>query len=314
MSRGGLARERATARGVLLMLGSMALLACMDAVSKRLAEDYAIPQILWVRYLVFAGLGVLLCRRIGVRRAWRSSRPGLQLFRSLLQICEIGVFVLAFTYLPLADAHAIAACSPLLVVALSAPLLGERVGPARWGAVLVGFAGVLLIIRPGFQELGPGVLVALFAALLWAVYQILLRLVSRTDRSETTLLWSGVVGAVVLTALGPFVWRAPDAVGWGLLLLLSAFGAAAHLLLIKALEASPASALQPFSYALLVSAAIVGFVSFGDIPDAWTIAGAAVVVASGLFAFQRERRAGRLAGAINHAPNDAAGDATARRP
>lgn len=290
MSAAEIGRDRAMGRGVALMLGSMALLACMDAVSKRLAVDYPIPQILWVRYLIFAGVGVVVARRVGVRRAWRSSRPGLQLFRSLLLIFEVGVFVLAFTYLPLADVHAIAASSPLIVVALSAPLLGERVSLARWGAVLAGFAGVLLIVRPGFQQLGPGVLVALFAALLWAVYQILLRLVSRTDRSETTLLWSGVVGALALTAVGPFVWRTPDLAGWAGMALLGALGAAAHFLLIKALEAAPASALQPFSYALLVAAAAAGFLAFGDVPDLWTVGGAAIVVASGLFAFYRERR------------------------
>src|SRR5690606_3753375 len=114
--------------------------------------------------------------------------------------------------------------------------------------------------------------------------------VSRTDRSETTLLWSGVVGALALTAVGPFVWRAPDLVGWGLLLLLGALGAAAHFLLIKALAAAPASALQPFSYALLVSAAVVGFIAFGETPDGWTVCGAAIVVSSGLFAYSRERR------------------------
>ena len=286
----GQARDGATARGILLMLGAMGLLACMDAVSKRLAADYAIPQILWVRYLIFAAFGVAMARRIGLRRALRSSRPFLQLFRSLLLIFEIGVFVLAFTYLPLADVHAIAAASPLIVVALSAPVLGERVGRARWLAVGGGFLGVLLILRPGFQAIGPGLLIAVAAALLWAVYQLLLRLVSRTDRSETTLLWSGLVGALALTAVGPLVWRTPDAAGWAGMTLLGALGAAAHLLLIKALEASPASALQPFTYALLVSAALVGFLAFGEVPDAWTMGGGALVVASGLFAFYSERR------------------------
>lgn len=286
----GTAGERATARGIALMLASMALLACMDAVSKRLAMEYAIPQILWVRFIIFAAFGAWVARRIGFRRTWRSARPVLQGFRSLLIIVEIGVFVLAFTYLPLAQVHAIAASSPLIVIALSTPLLGERVDAARWGAVVAGFLGVLLIIRPGFEEVGPGLLLAVLGAALWAVYQILLRLVSRTDRSETTLLWSGVVGALALTAVGPFVWRAPDLVGWGLLLLLGALGAAAHFLLIKALAAAPASALQPFSYALLVSAAVVGFIAFGETPDGWTVCGAAIVVSSGLFAYSRERR------------------------
>ena len=288
----GVPGERASARGVALMLGSMGLLACMDAVSKVLAADYPIPQILWVRAVMFAAFAAAMARRIGLRRAWRSGRPGLQLFRSLLMIVEMGVFVLAFTYLPLADVHAIAASSPLLVIALAGPLLGERVSAARWCAVVAGFAGVLAIVRPGFQEVGPGLLIALLGALLWAAYQILLRLVSRSDRSETTLLWSGVVGALALTAVGPFTWRAPDLEGWLWLALLGALGAAAHLLLILALEAAPAAALQPYSYALLVAAAAVGFLGFGDAPDAWTVVGAVVIVASGLFAFCRERRPG----------------------
>jgi len=290
MAAVGSAGERASARGVALMLGSMALLACMDAVSKILAADYPIPQILWVRAAMFAAFAVAMTRRIGLRRAWRSSRPGLQLFRTLLMLVEMGVFVLAFTYLPLAEVHAIAASSPLLVIVLAAPLLGERVSRARWCAVLAGFVGVLAIVRPGFQEIGPGLLIALLGALLWAVYQILLRLVSRTDRSETTLLWSGVVGALALTAIGPFTWRAPDLEGWLWLALLGALGAGAHLLLILALEAVPAAALQPYSYALLVAATLVGYLGFGEAPDAWTVAGAVAIVASGLFAFYRERR------------------------
>ena len=143
-----------TATGIALALVAMLAFAVMDGVSKHLAGSLAIPQILWVRYIVFMGLAVVFLRRKGLGQVWQSRQPLLQGFRAALIVVENGLFVLAFKYLPLADVHAIAAASPLLVIALSVPLLGEKVGPRRWLAVATGFLGVLLIVRPGFQEIG----------------------------------------------------------------------------------------------------------------------------------------------------------------
>jgi drug/metabolite transporter (DMT)-like permease len=250
--------------GILLTLAAMLAFAAMDGISKLLAGSLAIPQILWVRYVLFAALALLVLRRAGIGNVIRSKRPAQQAIRALVGIIEGGVFVLAFTYLPLADVHAIAAASPLIVIALSVPLLGEQVGPRRWIAVAIGFLGVLLIVRPGFAEVGPGHLIALAGAFLWGLYQILVRRVAAYDSSDTTWLWTALVGLAATSLVGPFVWRWPDAQGWALLVVIALLGAVAHLALIKALSVAEAGALQPYSYTLMVWAAVVGWAFFGS--------------------------------------------------
>jgi drug/metabolite transporter (DMT)-like permease len=278
-----------TGLGVLLTLAAMLAFALMDGISKVLAGALAIPQILWVRYILFLLLAFLVLRAKGIGTVARSTRPGLQFTRAMVGIVESGVFVLAFKYMPLADVHAIAAASPLIVIALSVPLLGEHVGPRRWLAVAAGFVGVLLIVRPGFEEIGVGHLVALLGAFLWALYQLLVRLVSRHDSSDTTWFWTAMVGVASTSLIGPFVWVWPDAQGWALLIVIALLGAVAHLALIKALSLAEASSLQPYSYTLLMWAAVVGWAVFGDFPDTWTLIGAGVILASGIYAWHRER-------------------------
>lgn len=278
-----------TGLGIALTLAAMLGFAAMDGLSKILAGSLSIPQILWVRYILFTLLAVIVLRRKGLDAVWKSGQPGLQFARALLIVVENGVFVLAFKYLPLADVHAIAAASPLIVIALSVPLLGEQVGPRRWLAVLTGFVGVLLIVRPGFQTIGTGIVVALVGAAMWGVYQIMVRQCARTDSSETTWLWSAVVGLAATSLVGPFTWTNPDPQGWLLLVLLAILGSGAHLALIKALSVTEAGALQPYSYTLFLWAIVIGYLGFGDIPDAWTLTGAAVILASGLYAWHRER-------------------------
>jgi drug/metabolite transporter (DMT)-like permease len=197
--------------------------------------------------------------------------------------------VLAFRYLPLAVVHALGASAPLIVVALSVVLLGETVGIRRWSAVLVGFIGVLIIIRPGLKEIEWPLLIPLVGALMWALYQILVRLCSRTDGSDTTLLWSALVGLAATSVTGPFVWVPPDREAWVLLIVLAVAGSLAHYAFIKGLQLAEASAVQPYTHTLLVFAAFWGLAIFGDIADAWTILGAAIIVGSGLYTWYRER-------------------------
>jgi drug/metabolite transporter (DMT)-like permease len=280
-----------TARGIGLMIVAMALMASMDATAKWLVEDHAIPQILLVRFLVFLGFALLLAqRRGGLRTTLRSRNPKLQIVRSLVMLAEIYVFVIAFSLLPLANVHAIAAVSPLMAMALAVPLLGEKVGWHRWSAVGVGLLGVLLIVRPGVAATDWAMAVPLLAAFLWALLQVLIRKVGLSDPIETTGLYSAGIAVVVMGVIAPFVWTPPTMQGWGLLLLTGLFGTLGHLTLFKALELAPASAVQPFSYMMMVWATLAGLVVFGQFPDAWTIAGAAVIVAGGLYAFARERR------------------------
>lgn len=279
--------------GILLVIAASFGFASMDAMSKILAQDHAILQILWFRYIVFTAFALAIARRRGVRRTLISQRPWLQAFRALLLVVENAVFVLAFRYLPLADVHALGASAPLMVVALSVVLLGETVGIRRWSAVLVGFVGVLIIIRPGLQEIEWPLLIPLVGALMWALYQILVRLCSRTDGSDTTLLWSALVGLAATSVTGPFVWVPPDREAWVLLVVLAVAGSLAHYALIKGLQLAEASAVQPYTYTLLVFAAFWGLAVFGDIPDTWTILGATIIVGSGLYTWYRERQLAR---------------------
>jgi drug/metabolite transporter (DMT)-like permease len=297
-----------TARGILLMVLAMALMASMDATAKWLVQDYAIVQIVLVRFCVFLAIALLLARRRGLKATIRSRRPGLQVVRSLVMLAEIYVFVLAFSLLPLANVHALAAVSPLMTMALAVPLLGERVGWHRWSAVAVGLVGVLVIVRPGMGAMGWATAVPLLAAFLWALLQVLIRKVGLADPVETTGLYSAAIAVAVTGCIAPFVWKAPTTEAWGLLLLTGLFGTSGHLTLFKALELAPASAVQPFSYMMLVWATLAGFVVFGQFPDAWTIAGAVIVAASGLYAFARERRVRRA-----YAPAPRSGHWPARR-
>ncbi|MSO90340.1 MAG: DMT family transporter [Acetobacteraceae bacterium] len=276
-------------RGAILTLLAMLGFAAMDAMSKLLVRDYPITQSLWIRYAVFTLFALAIARRYGVGRALGSNRPALQAGRALLGLLENAVFVLAFFYLPLADTHAVAATSPLLVIALAVPLLGERAGLNRWLAVASGFAGVLIILRPGIHALSWPHMLPLLGALLWALYQVLTRLTARSDPPETTLLWTALCGFLGTSLLVPWQWHAPDTTGWLLLAGAATLGTLSHVAMIRALDFAPAGAVQPYSYSLLVWAALLGALVFGDLPDPWTIAGAAIVVLSGLYSWYQDR-------------------------
>jgi len=274
-------------RGIGFALLAMFCFASMDAASKHLTASYSIVQIIWVRYLFFAALSLAMAGREGILATLRSPCRGLQLARSVVLIGEVASFVLAFSYLPLGYVHSVAAITPLMALAMAAVFLKETVDARRWGAVGIGFLGVLLIIRPrtGIPE-GWVALIPLLAAFLWALYQIMVRAVSRTDSTNTTFLYTGLTGAFVLTLIAPFQWKMPDGEGWLLLVLVALLGSIAHLLLIKALHAAPASVLQPFNYTLVVWASFMGFLVFGDVPDAWTLLGGAIVIGGGLYSMR----------------------------
>jgi drug/metabolite transporter (DMT)-like permease len=282
-------------RGILVTLAAMLLFGLMDAGSKYLSTRYPIAQIIWLRYVFTIPLLLLVLAPKGLARHLRSARPGLQVLRSLLLVTEIGLVVWTFSLLPLADVHAVLALTPLVVTALSVPLLKEQVGPRRWAAVGAGFLGVLIVLRPGLGVMHPAALVALLAVLLYALYQILTRLAGRVDSSETSLLWQLVVGSLVLSFVVPFVWRPPAVQHWPLFVVVAALGGVGHYCLIKALQLAPASVVQPFTYTLLLWAVVIGFVGFGDLPDLWTLVGGAVIVAAGTYTAVREHRLRRQA-------------------
>jgi len=281
------------ALGIAMMLVALFLLSAMDAVSKYLTESLAAPQILAVRFWIFLLFAMALTSREGLAQTARSAAPRAQFLRSLFMLGQMSAFLVAISYLPLADVGAIFAVTPLLVMALATVFLGERIGPRRAGAVAIGFLGVLIIIRPGTSVFDPISLVALGGASCWAGFQILLRVVSRHDSVKTTTLFSALVGCVAFSLAAPFVWRAPDPMTWAWLLALGLFGAIGHYLLSMAFRHAPASTLAPFAYTMPVWAAVMGWVVFNEIPDRWTFVGGGTVIVSGLYALRRERVAAK---------------------
>lgn len=281
----------AEVRGIVAVLAAMVMFGLMDGASKFLAETgYSPAQILFLRYLFSIPVALLIVAPVGLRVASRTARPFFQLLRVIILVTEMGLVLVAFRLMPLADAHALFAATPLLVTALSMPLLGERVGPRRWAAVVVGFLGVLVIIRPGMATLNPGMIWALLSVGLYALYQVMTRIVARVDRPETIFFVQIIIGSFLLLPLAPWVWVTPPLAHWPFFLLLAGLGCGGHLLLIKALSYAPAVLIQPFTYTMLVWAVLFGWLFFGDVPDRWTMLGAGIVIAAGLYTAIREHR------------------------
>ncbi|GBD44474.1 Riboflavin transporter [bacterium HR40] len=277
-------------RGILLMLAATALFGAMDGISKYLVLNYSASFVLWVRHLIAVPLVLAMLFASRGRPPLQAARPLLQIARTAVLVVEMTLVMLAFRIMPLAAVHAIVAATPLVVTALSVPTLGERVGWRRWLAVSVGFAGVLLIVRPGLGVVQPGALLAVVCAFLFALYNILTRLAARSDPPATSFLWQTIWSAVLLSLLGPWFATAVEPAHWPLFVALGLMGALGHYLLVRALTLVPAVVVQPIFYMMIVWAAFWGFVLFGEVPDAFTIAGAALIVGAGLFAAWREQR------------------------
>jgi drug/metabolite transporter (DMT)-like permease len=279
------------ALGIGFMMAAMLMFASVDVLSRHLTQTYSVPQILMVRFVLFFLFAVLLIRPRNFRAAFRSKRPSLQILRGFVMMAEIATFTVGLRYLPLADIHSVAAAAPLVVVALAIPLLGEKVGLHRWAAVLLGFVGVLVIVRPGFGNVSGYLAIAVVATFLWGLYQTMSRMVARYDDHNTTFVYTATIALIVSCAVGPFFWQPVDWEGWGWLAMSAVFGGAAHYFLIRATAAAEASMLQPFSYTLVLWATLLGFLVFGEYPDDWTIVGGIIIVAAGLYAMHRERAA-----------------------
>jgi drug/metabolite transporter (DMT)-like permease len=278
-----------------MILTSM-VFACQDGMSRYLGTNYSVITVVTIRYWFFAAfvLATAAAQKGGIRRVASSRQIGLQIFRGVLLAVEICFTVLSFVLLGLIDSHAIFAVYPLLVAALAGPVLGEYVGWRRRLAIGVGLAGVLVILRPGFTVFSPVALVPLAGAFLFALYALLTRLVARTDSAETSLFYTGVGGAVTMTLVVPFFWTPiHGAWDWSWMLTLCAFGVLGHFLMIKAYEQAEAGTIQPFAYLQLVWVSIMGFALFGERPDVWTITGAGLILAAGLYTILRQARLSR---------------------
>jgi drug/metabolite transporter (DMT)-like permease len=279
------------AAGIAVMVAGMVILASTDAVSKHLTLSFAVIQILWIRFVVFAGVGTFLALRKNGLQGLRTKRPVAQVARAFILNLANFIFVYSLSQMPMADAHSIMAIAPLIITAASVPLLGESVGARRWLAIAVAFGGMMIILRPGTGVFDPVSLITLAGAFCFASYTILTKVISRDDSHETTLFYTGVIGFLMMSVLVTSDWIEPTTEQWFWLVVAGVGGTLAHVCIIIALHMAPASTLQPFNYTMLVWATVLGFLIFGDLPDTWTVVGALVIVASGLYSWHRERLA-----------------------
>lgn len=305
--RGGTG-ARGPSTGIGLLIVATLFFASQDAITKHLMQTLTGPQIVAVRFFFFA-LFAVTAAGMGwggkggegggcaegfvtrLRRAFYTRSPVLQIARGFLLSWEIVIFAYAIQFLGLAEMHTLFACFPLLVTALSVPMLGESVGWRRWLAVCCGFVGTWVVVRAGAGTGGlfqPASLIALGAALMFALYNILTRKVSKYDSFETSLLYLGLFGFVGGLVLAPFFWSPMDGVDWLWLLLVSVVAIVAHMLLIQALTLAPAAVLQPFNYFILLWAIVIGFLLHGEVLSSLELVGAGIVVGSGVFIARRE--------------------------
>ncbi|MSP31339.1 MAG: DMT family transporter [Pseudolabrys sp.] len=282
--------------GIALMCGAVALFACLDATGKYLNHHMDTMQVVWARYTGAFLLALLIANPINHPGMLVTRRPFLQIGRSALLLFSTALNFIALRYLQLDEALSILFSTPFIVAVLCGPLLGEWVGWRRWTAIGVGFFGVLLVARPGFGGIHPAALLSLGSAVCYAVYAISTRVLARTDSNETTLFYSNLVGAVAMLPVIPFVWTAPEnGLIVALMVLIGALGSGGHYLLIVGHRLAPASVLAPFIYTQVVWTTALGFLVFGDVPHRWTIVGGLIVVSSGLYLLNRERKVGKPA-------------------
>ncbi len=273
--------------GIAWMLLTMLLFVSMDACAKYLSQSLHVAEIVWGRYFFhLLLLSCLLAPRL--KTLMTTSYIGLQLLRSVLLLFTTCAFFTGLTYIPLADASLIMLASPIIVTALSVPVLKEKVGPRRWASIAIGCIGALIIIRLGIGTMQPAALFPLAAAILYGLYQISTRYLSHSEPVLTNLLYSALIGTIVMTLVVPFFWQMPTTNEWILMVTLGLFGGFGHFTLIKSLSVAEASTVTPFTYSNLIWATLFGFIVFGDLPDRWTILGAAIIVSSGLYIYHRE--------------------------
>jgi drug/metabolite transporter (DMT)-like permease len=279
-------------RAIVLMCGACAVFSCLDATAKFLVQSMDALQIVWARYTSAFVLAFLVSNPLTRPGLLTTRRPRLQIGRSGLLLASTAFNVFALRHLQLDQALAITFSTPFFVTVLSGVLLDEWAGWRRFTAIGVGFLGVLLVARPGSASgLHPVALLSLAGAACYALYTISTRALARTDSNATTLFYSNLVGAVAMMPALPFIWRAPEgALAWTLLLLTGVFGSLGHYLLIAAHRLASPSVLAPFIYVQLIWATMWGYLLFGDVPDRFTLAGAAIVIASGLYILYRAHK------------------------
>jgi drug/metabolite transporter (DMT)-like permease len=292
-------------RGIALILASTVFLGTSDVTAKYLSATLPSIEIAWIRFLVFALIMVPAMVPGSPLYALPTGRFGLQLMRGVALLGSSLFFISGLRFLPIAEASATGFVSPLFVTALSIVFLGESVGLRRWIATAVGLIGVLIILRPGSSAFHPAAVFPLVSALAWALTLIMTRMLSGKERAITTMTYSSISGLFILSVLVPLVWVAPT---WHDVLfgiLIGVASTAGQWIVVLAFRYADASVLAPFSYTQLLWVSILGFLIFGELPDVWTVTGAAFIVASGLYTAHRERvrRSQLLATPAEPSPN-----------
>jgi drug/metabolite transporter (DMT)-like permease len=278
-------------RGILLIMAAVSTFAVLDTTAKYLARTYPVPLIVWVRYAMHV---LVMLVFIAPRLRWRlvtSRRPGLQVIRGVVLAASSLFFFSGLAFMPIAEASAITFLAPLLVTAMSAYFLRERVRRSAWAALAAGFVGVLFIVRPGGAVFSPVAALPLATAVCFATYQLFTRRLAGVDSTMATLFIGALVGTLVVSFLLPFYWGLPQSAFHAFLfLMLGVLGAAGHFVLIRAFEYAPPGVLAPFVYMQLITVLALGYLVFGEFPDGWSLVGMAIIVLSGAWMAARQGR------------------------
>ncbi len=278
-------------KGIALICLAVLLFASHDTLSKYLSAFYPIVMVVWARYVVHTLLMlVVFVPRSGFSAVVRTKRPGLQLLRALCLIGTSLLFTTGLRYIPLAEATAVNFLAPLLVTALSVPFLGERVSRAQWLAVLAGFVGVLIVVRPGGALFTPAILLPLGSALCFGFYQLLTRKLSGIDSPTTSNFLTGILNSLIMSALLPFFWSTPTFIHGLFMIGLGTCGILGHMLLTQAFRHAAPAMLAPFSYGQILFAGLYGYLIFGHAPDSYGLIGITVICLSGLAVAWTQRR------------------------
>lgn len=276
--------------GIGLMLTAMAVLPFLDAIAKYLGQlGVPVLQVVWARLFFGAFLTMPFALRQVGPRGLVPNLPMMHAVRAALMIAATAFFFMALHYLSIADTLAIFFVQPLIVTLLSPLVLGETVGIRRWMAVIIGFIGTLIIIRPGFQDLNPGVFLALGSGACLAIYLLLTRRIAGSAPAMVTTFYTTLMGAIFMSVIVVFVWQPPTPAEWGFFVLLSAIANGGHYLIIRAYDHAEASLLAPLAYTEMIMATVLGWYIFGDFPDIWTFVGVTILIACAIYISWRER-------------------------
>ena len=269
--------------GILFGIFAYFSFSILDATQKTLILHHSIFQLLLVKYFFVLLLSLVESKRKNNSDFYKSKNIKLQIFRSLLSVIESGCFVLSFKYLSLADAHSIGSLAPVIVVALSAIILKEKVSTKTWMAIFVGFIGVLIILRPTSSIFDPKAFLPLIAAFILGLYQVITKQVSKHDATEVSLFYTSIIGILIMSFLATTFWTPINPSTYVLFLAIGIFFSLGIYLQIIALSKARASIIQPFHYTLIFWAIILGYIFYDDVPDLFTIIGAIIITLSGVF-------------------------------